>query len=173
MGLKILLMTLGILGLKRQNKKYDRVADGFSIVEVVVAIAVFSTAISIVFMSLTQTQRIKKVGKNYSYAVLLADNFLNERKLKRDGSSYFFKKDDLTEIVKGNVQEGDYQGRMVAFTNKHVLYSINCTSSVLFTQPLCYRGLVKCSWVSLNFNQTNSGSFEVATVFVMSNYAAK
>ena len=163
MDLKILQMMSGVLGLRLWNK--NRVA-GFSLVEVMVAMAIFSTAVSIVFVLLAQTQRTKKIGKEYLHAVSLVDSFLNERKLKRDDSSFFFKKNDLVEIAKGNINDGDYQGRVVAYTNIGVTYYLNCSSSLLFTQPLCYRGLVECFW---NLELTNSGSFKVSTVFVTSN----
>ncbi len=169
MALKILQMISGAVDLQLWSKRRFRANGGFSLVEVIVAMAIFSTAVTIIFALLAQTQRTKKIGKEYLYAVLLVDNFLNERKLKKDDSAFFFQKNDLVEISKGNINEGNYQGRVVAFTNQGVSYYLNCSSSLLFTQPLCYRGLVECLW---NLKLTNSGSFKVSTVFVTSNSGA-
>jgi len=141
---------------------------GFTLVEVIVAISVFFLAVSIAFIVLVQGMSIKQVGKGYMGAVYLADNFMSERKLRKDGVTFFFTADEVALIKDGragDIQQTERMPQVLVLSNDRIRYEVSCTAQVLSAIPFVYRGILDCRWQNNIKGNLRKSKYSIATVF--------
>ncbi|MCK4906573.1 MAG: type II secretion system protein [Spirochaetes bacterium] len=164
-------MILEILQLKRTKNRgiyFDKKKSGFTLVEIMVAVGIFSIVITIVFTILAQSARYKKVNKGTERSVFIVDSFLHERKLKNDAVEYFFSKDDRDLIYNGKADQLIDQilpPQSLYIDEGGIRYELELKTKLLLAYPFLFRARVECRWKANTRGNTNYMRFSVSTVF--------
>lgn len=142
---------------------------GFTLMEVMVALAIFSMAVTVVFVIFSDSITLRRTSAGYAGAVALADAFLSERKLAGDGVGWFFP-EDARSAVRDNrpdaLGEGIMTGRVLSLSNAGRLYLLRLRAQVLEREPLVYRAFVDCSWMVREQGREREDVYALSTVFV-------
>lgn len=143
-------------------------APAFTLMEVLVAISVFSLAMSITFSLLTSATSAKQAGRGLLTGVFAVDDFLVERRLKGDAAEWFIPRERLALIAAtGDEALRGPVGQELAYvlSNSGVGYVLRCRADVLTVRPLVFRGQVDCRWQVTERGKVRAHEYGAATVF--------
>lgn len=152
-----------------ETKRTQRGDAGFTLMEVLVAVTIFSLTVTLVYSLLAQAAVVKSSGRGLAEAVFTCDNFLTMRRLQGDAADYFFslRARDLIRLGRADqLQELENNPDVYHITNQQTVYTLSCSAQVLTRDPLCFRGLLECRWqvrVRTNFREMR---YNLSTVFV-------
>lgn len=142
---------------------------GFTLMEVMVALAIFSMAVTVVFVIFSDSITLRRTSAGYAGAVTLADSFLAERKLAGDGVGWFFP-EDVRQALRDKrppaFGEGIMSGRVLSQSNAGRLYRLRLRAQVLEREPLVYRAFVDCTWMVRKQGREREEGYALSTVFV-------
>ena len=141
---------------------------GFTLMEVLVAISVFSLALVGIFAIFTDTILSGRSSEGLRGAVTVSDAFFSRRKLQGDGLDWFFEPSVKQAVLEGRLQDsgGTCSGRTLIVTNGGQRYALRLYSRVLQLQPFIYRGFLSCSWRDSRAGRKMERSYTLSTVFV-------
>lgn len=154
--------------LTKRNRYREHAAGGITLMEILIALTIFSMAITVVFSVINQTRMFKYVHRGVGTAVLITDNFLLERKFQQDQIEYFFEKDDQNLIRKGRGDElinQELPAQAFPVTNSGIVFTLICKNQILLAQPFLFRALVTCRWRLTGNKRTNEHEVNVSTIF--------
>jgi prepilin-type N-terminal cleavage/methylation domain-containing protein len=142
---------------------------GFTLMEVLISIAIFSLAVTLTFSIITQASLQKRGGTGRLAAVTAVDDFLLQRRLQGDGIDHFLSPELAAQIRAGRtagmagmetspietpLSNGDFHGTLL------------CRAQVLMERPFTWRAFVGCRYRSAETATNRDHEYWVATVLV-------